>query len=99
VTRIFGSDQPNVLIYLEFFDQQTAFRALIRHFDRPFGRLTSTPAWKLPLKPLFLSAKNPINLQESADFPQFSLFFMDLRWSDPESESRSFRCINGISAG
>jgi hypothetical protein len=37
-----GSDQPNVLIFLEFFFKQTVIRALIRHFDRPFGRLTST---------------------------------------------------------
>jgi hypothetical protein len=36
------SGQSKVLIFLEFFDRQTAFRALIRHFDRPFGRLPST---------------------------------------------------------
>jgi len=78
-----------VLIFLEFFDKKTAIRALIRHFDRPFGRLTSTPAWKLPLKPLFLPAKNPISLQESALLPQFFLFFIDLRWSDPKWEMPS----------
>jgi hypothetical protein len=30
-----GSDQSNVPIFLGFLNNQTAFRVLIRHFDRP----------------------------------------------------------------
>ena len=49
-----GSDQSNVLISLEFFGKQTGILAEQR-----------APAWELPTKPLFLPAKNPINLQEA----------------------------------